>query len=214
MTGTEPHAGTPVRAFGTPLADARAAGVLVHGRGASAAGMRPLAEALHVDGFAWLAPEAAGGTWYPHRFIAPLADNQPWLDSALGRIRAVVTDIEAAGIPAERIALAGFSQGACLAAEVAARSGRRWGALGILSGGLIGPPGTAFHYDGSLAGTPALVGCSDVDAHIPVERVRETAAALRALDAEVDERIYPGMGHTVNDDEIERLRALLVPLAA
>lgn len=214
MSGQDPHADTPVRVFGTPLAEARAAAVLIHGRGAGAASMHPLAEALHTEGLAWLAPEAAGGTWYPQRFIAPLADNQPWLDSALARIRSVVADIEAAGIPPERIVLAGFSQGACLAAEVAARSGARWGALGILSGGLIGPPGTAFHYDGSLDGTPALVGCSDVDAHIPVERVRETAAALRALDAEVDERIYPGMGHTVNDDEIERLRALLLPLAA
>ncbi|MDZ7748697.1 MAG: dienelactone hydrolase family protein [Halofilum sp. (in: g-proteobacteria)] len=153
---------------------------------------------------------AAAGTRIASSRRSP---TEPWLSSALGRITTLVAEIEAAGIPAERTALVGFSQGACLATELAARNARRWGAVAALSGGLIGPPGTVFEYPGSLDGTPVLLGCSDVDAHIPLARVHETAAALRALNAEVDERIYPDMGHTVNDDEIERLRAMLAPLA-
>lgn len=210
----DPHADQPLRTAGAPLDAAAAAAVLVHGRGADAGSILRLAGAVGVDGVAWLAPEAAGGSWYPQRFVAPIADNEPWLTSALGRIGALVAEIEAAGVPAERTALAGFSQGACLAVEYAARHPRRYGAIAALSGGLIGPPGTAFEYPGSLAGTPVLLGCSDVDPHIPVERVHETAAALRALGAEVDERIYPGMGHAVNEDEIAGLRALMQGLAA
>lgn len=209
----DPHAGQAVRTAGTPVESASAAAVLVHGRGAGAESMLPLADAVGVEGIAWLAPEAAGASWYPQRFVAPIADNEPWLSSALNRLAALVGEIEAAGVAAGRIALVGFSQGACLALELAARNPRRHGAIVALSGGLIGPPGTRFEYPGSLEGTPVLLGCSDVDPHIPVERVHETAAALRALGAEVDERIYPGMGHTVNDDEVGRLRELLGQLA-
>ncbi len=210
----DPHAHQPLRSAGVPLASAKTAVVLIHGRGADADGILQLAEAIDVPGCAWLAPQAAGGTWYPQRFIAPLADNEPWLSSALGRIGATVAEVEAGGITAERIALVGFSQGACLATEYAARDARRWGAVGALSGGLIGPPGTAFEYPGSLDETPVLLGCSDVDPHIPLERVRETAEALRALGAQVDERIYPGMAHTVNDDEVGWLQQRLPGLAA
>lgn len=202
----DPHANEPLRSAGAPLESAQAAAILVHGRGAGAASILRLAEAVEVAGVAWLAPEAAGGTWYPQRFIAPTAENEPWLSSALGRIATLVGEVEAAGLPAERIMLAGFSQGACLATEYAARNARRWGAVASLSGGLIGPPGAKFEYPGSLDGSPVLVGCSDVDPHIPVERVHETASALRALGGDVDERIYPGMGHTVNDDEVAWLR--------
>ncbi len=210
----DPHAKQPLASAGTALASAQAAAVLVHGRGADAPSILRLSEAVDAPGFAWLAPQAADNTWYPHRFIAPFEQNEPWLSSALNRVGAVIEEIRAAGIPDERIALIGFSQGACLASEYAARYARRWGMVGALSGGLIGPPGTAFEYSGSLEGTPALVGCSDVDPHIPVERVHETTEALRKLGAQVDERIYPGMGHTVNDDEIAALQELLRRLTA
>jgi len=213
MNDDDPHAGQLLRTAGPPLDSARAAVVLVHGRGTGAAGILPLLEVLPLDGVAWLAPEAAGGTWYPHRFIAPIEENEPWLTSALKRVAALADEIVGAGIPAERTALVGFSQGACLALEFAARNARRWGAVAALSGGLIGPPGTRFGYPGSLEGTPVLLGCSDIDDHIPLERVHETATALRTLGAEVDEQIYPGMGHTVNDDEIARLFAMLERLA-
>lgn len=211
---SDPHANQPLETAGAPLAQARAAAVLIHGRGADAPSILRLAEALDVPELAWLAPQAANNTWYPLRFIAPFADNEPYLSSALSRIGALVEQIRAAGIPDERIALIGFSQGACLATEYAARNARRWGVIGGLSGGLIGPPGTVFEYPGSLDGTPVLLGCSDVDPHIPVERVHETCNALQTLGAAVDERIYPGMGHSVNDEEIAWLRDSLRRIAA
>jgi predicted esterase len=211
---SDPHANQPLATEGEPLERARAAAVLIHGRGADAASILRLAEAIDVPDCAWLAPQAAGNTWYPQRFIAPFADNEPYLSSALNRIGTLIGEIEAAGIPDERIALIGFSQGACLATEYAARNARRWGLIGGLSGGLIGPPGTPFEYPGSLDGTPVLLGCSDIDPHIPVERVHETRDALQALGAAVDERIYPGMGHSVNDEEMAWLHESLRRLVA
>lgn len=210
----DPHMNQPLRTTGPSLAAAKAAVVAVHGRGGDAAGILGLAKAVDLPELAWLAPQAATGSWYPQRFIAPLDENEPWLSSALNRLASTVAEIEAVGIPSDRIALVGFSQGACLASEYTARNARRWGAVGVLSGGLIGPPGTTFQYPGSLDGTPVLLGCSDVDPHIPVERVHETAQALQALDARVDERIYPGMEHTVNDDEIAWLKETLQRLAS
>lgn len=210
----DPHMNQPLRTTGPSLAAAKAAVVAVHGRGGDAAGILGLAEAVDLPELAWLAPQAATGSWYPQRFIAPLDENEPWLSSALNRLASTVAEIEAVGIPSDRIALVGFSQGACLASEYTARNTRRWGAVGALSGGLIGPPGTRFQYPGSLDGTPVLLGCSDVDPHIPVERVHETAQALQVLDARVDERIYSGMGHTVNGDEIAWLKETLQRLAS
>jgi predicted esterase len=210
---SDPHANQPLETAGPSLDRAGTAAVLIHGRGADAASILRLAEAIDAPDCAWLAPQAAHNTWYPQRFIAPFADNEPYLSSALNRIDTLVEQIRTAGIPDERIALIGFSQGACLATEYAARNARRWGLIGGLSGGLIGPPGTVFEYPGSLDGTPVLLGCSDVDPHIPVERVHETRNALQALGAAVDERIYPGMGHSVNDEEITWLRESLRQLA-
>lgn len=211
---TDPHANQPLQTAGAPVASARTAAILIHGRGADAPSILRLAETIDIPEVAWLAPQAANNTWYPQRFLAPFADNEPYLSSALSRIATLVDKIEAAGIPGERIALIGFSQGACLATEYAARNPRRWGTIGGLSGGLIGPPGTVFDYPGDLDGTPVLLGCSDIDPHIPVERVHETRDALQALGADVDERIYPGMDHTVNDDEIACLRQTLRQLTA
>jgi predicted esterase len=198
-----------IRTAGRDLADAEAAAILVHGRGGSAEGMLELAAATGVEDIAWLAPQADGGEWYPHSFLAAIESNEPWLSASLDLLGRLVARCGTAGLPPERIAFAGFSQGACLSAEFAARNARRYGGLVLLSGGLIGPPGTPREYAGSLAGTPVLLGCSDVDPHIPVERVHETARVLSSMGADVDERIYPGLGHTVVDDEIAAARAIL-----
>jgi phospholipase/carboxylesterase len=186
--------------------------ILLHGRGASAAGMLSLADAFAQPDIAYLAPQAARGTWYPFSFLAPLADNEPWLSSALQMIADVLQGLEAEGLPPERVALLGFSQGGCLALEYAARAARRYGAVIGLSAGLIGPEGTPRNYPGSLARTPAFLGCSDIDPHIPLARVHESTRVLRALGAEAQEQIYPGMGHMINDDEIRRVRGLLARL--
>jgi predicted esterase len=205
----DPHAGARILHAGTELPEASAAAILAHGRGGSAQGMLDLARAIGGDGVAWVVPEALGGAWYPFSFLAEIESNEPFLSSALALLDRLVSRCAESGLPSDRIVLAGFSQGACLSAEYAARRARRYGGLVLLSGGLIGPPGTPRNYKGSLAGTSVLVGCSDVDPHIPVERVRETTRELERLGAEVDERIYPGLGHTVNDDEIDAARAIV-----
>jgi phospholipase/carboxylesterase len=187
--------------------------ILIHGRGATAESMMPLAEAFGRDDIAYVAPQAAQNTWYPQSFLAPLAANEPYLASALQVIADLIARLANEGFAAERVGLLGFSQAACLATEFSARNARRYGCVVGLSGGLIGPPGTPRDYTGSLDATPVFLGCSDIDPHIPLARVHETAAVLRGLGGGVDERIYPGMGHTVNEDEIAALRALLKTLA-
>ena len=194
---------------GEPLETATAAMVMVHGRGDSARGILGLAKLLDVPGVAYVAPEATGNTWYPHSFLAPMESNEPWLSSALQAVQGAVEEVASAGIPFERIFLLGFSQGACLASEFVARNARRYGGLAVLSGGLIGPEGTPRDYEGSLDGTPVFLGCSDIDPHIPLERVKETTATFERMGAATDERIYPGMGHTVNTDEVDAVRNLL-----
>ncbi|HWB29576.1 MAG TPA: dienelactone hydrolase family protein [Vicinamibacterales bacterium] len=206
---SDPHADARVLHAGVPIADARLVVILLHGRGASAEGILGLSREVRAADVAFLAPQAAGHTWYPQTFLAPIQENEPHLTSAL---RFVATSIEALasqGVPAERVALMGFSQGACLALEYVARHARRYAAVAALSGGLIGPPGTPRDYAGSLEGTPIFIGCSDVDSHIPIERVHESTAVLRRLGANVDERIYPGMGHTITRDELDAVDALL-----
>jgi phospholipase/carboxylesterase len=209
---TNPHAGQPLLHAGEPLATARAAVVMLHARGATAESILDLAGPLATPGVAYLAPQAAGGAWYPYRFMEPIERNEPWLSAALATVGGVLDHLAAAGLPLERTVLLGFSQGACLALEYAARNGRRYGGVVGLSGGLIGPPGTRWDYPAALDGTPVFLGCSDVDFHIPKERVDESAVVLTDLGAEVTERIYPGMGHTVNQDEIDVVRELLASI--
>jgi predicted esterase len=206
---SDPHTGQPVLHSGPGLDAARLAAILLHGRGASAEDILGLAAEFAVDDVAYLAPQAANHTWYPYSFLSPIPQNEPFLTSALGVVGALVERLRDEGVPSERVVILGFSQGACLTLEFAARNPRRYAAIVGLSGGLIGPPGTPRLYPGSLDGTPAFLGCSDVDAHIPVDRVRESAAVLRTMKASVDERIYRGMGHTVNGDELRAVTTLL-----
>lgn len=183
--------------------------ILVHGRGATAESILGLANELGLDDVACIAPQAAGNTWYPYSFLTPIPQNEPGISSGMGVIAAILGKLENDGVDARRVALLGFSQGACLALEYAARHARRYAGVFGLSGGLIGPPGTPRDYAGSFDNTPVFLGCSDVDPHIPLERVMESAAVFRQMGAAVDERIYPGMGHVVNPDEIAAVRALV-----
>jgi predicted esterase len=210
MPGTlGPHQGQPVRHSGEPLTRASAAMVMVHGRGGTADDILTLSDELAVSGFAYLAPQAAGNTWYPFSFLSPIEQNEPGISSGLAAITDLLATIVRARIPPERTMLLGFSQGACLSLEFTARAARRYGGVAGLSGGLIGPEGTPRDYSGSLAGTPIFLGCSDVDPHIPAPRVIETATVLRRLGGEVDMRLYPGMGHTINEEEIEAVREMM-----
>ncbi|MGQ0650560.1 MAG: alpha/beta hydrolase [Gemmatimonadaceae bacterium] len=186
--------------------------IMVHGRGATAESIASLVPVLKAEPLAVLAPQAAGNTWYPHSFLSPVPQNEPGMTSGITLLASLVRQLEADGVPAARIALLGFSQGACLSLEFAARHARRYGAVIGFSGGLIGPPGTPRDYTGSLDGTPVFLGCSDVDAHIPAERVRETQEVLSKMGAKVDMRLYPGMPHTVNEDEIAAASDLLATL--
>lgn len=213
QAGRNAHKGQPVRYAGANLQTAKVAVVMIHGRGANAESILSLAPEIDVGDCAFVAPQAAGNTWYPLPFMMPLEQNEPFLSSALATVGDTLQRVAAAGLPLERTVLLGFSQGACLAIEYMARNAQRYGGGVGLSGGLIGPDGTSRAYPGSMAGTPIFLGCSDVDAHIPAARVRETAEIMRRLGAEVDERLYPGMGHTVIRDEIEAVRAILQRIA-
>ena len=186
---------------GTPLEKARAAMILVHGRGASAADIMTVGAELSHPDVAYLAPEARGNAWYPHPFTAPLGENEPYLSSALELIERLLAEVTV-HVPRERVILLGFSQGACLTLEFAARHAARYGGIIGFSGGLIGPDGTARDYPGSFAGTPGFIGCSDVDPHIKKERVTEAGHVLGRMGMQVEVKLYPNMAHTVNADEI------------
>lgn len=209
-----PHQGQPVREAGAPLEEARAAVVMVHGRGASAESILSFAEALGTGAVAYRAPQAAGHAWYPYSFLAPVERNEPGRSSGLRAIGDVLESVAAGGVPPEQTVLLGFSQGACLLLDYAAAHPRRYGGVVAWSGGLIGPEDAPLPaYAGSLEGTPVFLGCSDRDPHIPLQRVEETAAVFERLEADVTKRIYPRMGHVVNEDEVASARALVTSLA-
>lgn len=199
---------------GRPLQEAEAAVVMVHGRGATAESILTLAEEVGQPELAYVAPQAPGFTWYPYSFMAPIEQNEPHLSSALRTLEETLAELAAAGIPPERTVLLGFSQGACLSLEFAARHAQRFAGVVALSGGLIGPPGTPLEHEGSFDGTPVFLGCSDRDPHVPAARVHESAEVFRKMGARVTERIYPGLGHTVNQDELSWVADLLAALKA
>ncbi len=196
---------------GEPVRSARAAMVLLHGRGATAEDIMTVAAEVAMPGWAFLAPQAAGNTWYPNPFTAPLESNEPYLTAALDTVTRAVERAET-HVPAQRIVVLGFSQGACLTLEWSARHARRYGAVIGLSGGLIGPEGTPRDYAGGFDGTPAFLGCSDIDPHIPMPRVVEAGEVLKRMGAEVAVRFYPGMGHLVGIEEIGAIRELMAAI--
>lgn len=210
----QPHAGQRIAAAGRPLGTGRVVMVLVHGRGAAPENILDLVPPFAHPEVTYLAPAAAGNTWYPNGFMVERERNEPGLTSALTMLAALVDDILDHGIGRERLVLLGFSQGACLAAEFAVRHPARYGGVIVYSGGLIGPPGTAWTDAGAFAGTPVFLGCSDADAHVPRTRVAESAAVFARMGARVTQRIYPGMGHLVNEEEIAFTRDLLADLLA
>ena len=204
----DPHANAEIHTAGEPVETANAGVVLLHGRGASAESILGLADHIGGPGIAFIAPQAADSTWYPLSFLEPMERNEPWLTSALacvGRVRATLAE----HMPFEKIAIGGFSQGGCLSLEYVLRNPRRYGAVFGLSAGIIGPPGTVWNAQGSVEGTTVFLGCSDIDSHIPLGRVHESKAAFERIDANVIERIYPGMGHMINQDEIALCRQLV-----
>ena len=204
-----PHAQQPVLQAGAPLAEARGAVVLLHGRGGSAEDILELASAFDQLGIAYFAPQAAGHTWYPSSFLAPREENEPWLSSALDKVGSIVASIEAAGISRERIVIAGFSQGACLSTEFVASNPARYAGLIAFTGGLIGPVGMDLRHEGNLAGTPALLLSGDPDPHVPWQRVVDSAKELERMGAKVEVIRYPGKPHSVSADEVKRARAML-----
>lgn len=204
-----PHAGQPIETAGLPLSEASAAAILVHGRGAAPRNILELAIELAHPSFAYLAPAAAGNTWYPYSFMAEIVANEPGISSGLAVLDGLVSDVIDAGIPRDRIVLAGFSQGGCLMSEYAVRNAARFGGILAFSAGLIGPPGTTWPCDGDFAGTPVFLGCSDTDSHVPRERVDESAEVFDRMGAAVEKRLYPGMGHLINEDELAFARSIV-----
>lgn len=210
----DPHRDQPVLQGGAPLVEAAGVLVLLHGRGGSAQDMLALARDLDRPRFTWFAPEAAGRQWYPYSLLEKPGRNQSHLSSALTLLKRILEKVEAADVTLDRVVLLGFSQGACVALEFAARNARRYGGLVALSGALLGPEGTPRDYPGSLAQTPVFLGCGDVDPHVPKRRVDETAAVFERLEATVTKCIYSALAHTINPDEITRARGMLDAIRA
>lgn len=205
----DPHGDQPRLTAGPPPEEAAATLLLLHGRGGTAETIMTVHRRLRVPGIAAIAPQAAENHWYPRPFQSPLEENRAWLESALARVDALIAELGVRGVPPVRIALLGFSQGACLTCEYVVRNPRRYGAIMPLTGGLLGPPGTEYEVAGSLAGTPVFMGTSDPDALVPLARVEETARVLEGMGARVELRRYAGMEHTINEDELAACRELL-----
>jgi phospholipase/carboxylesterase len=182
---------------------------MLHGRGATAEDIIGLARHLHVDDFAIVAPQATNYTWYPQSFLAPRQQNEPWLSSALALVGTIVSEIQDAGIKPEHIYFTGFSQGACLTLEFVAQQAQRWGGVAAFTGGLIGDTIDAKNYRGDFKGTPVFIGGSNPDPHVPAERIQASATILRSMHADVTAKIYPNMGHTIIQDEIDLVHKII-----
>lgn len=203
------HQTTNYLKSGASLLEAEKVMILVHGRGATAQNILGLSSYFAQNNLTFLAPQATNNSWYPYSFLTPIEENEPYLTSALEVIRSMVDHALYNGIRTENIYLLGFSQGACLSLEFAVRNAATYGGIFGLSGGLIGPSGTPREYAGSLQDTPVFLGCSDVDSHIPKERVLETAEVMQQMGANVTTKLYPNMPHTIIEDEIKHVQAIL-----
>lgn len=210
----EPHVGQPIETTGRPLGEGRAVMIMIHGRQAAPVNILQLVDSLSQPEFTYIAPAAANNTWYPYSFMADKEQNEPGISSGVAVIDGVVSDVVNKGILKDHIVLLGFSQGACLTAEYAVEHADRFGGVILYSGSVIGPPGTTWAYGGSFDGTPIFMGCSDVDSHVPLERIEEGAVVFERMGAIVTKRIYPGMGHQINDDEIAFTQGLMRNLLA
>ena len=210
----DPHAGQPVEIVGAGVEASRAVMIMLHGRNAEPRNILELVPAIRHPAFTFLAPAASGRTWYPKSFLSETAQNEPGLSSGLRSIDRLVREVVDLGVPRRRIVLLGFSQGGCLTAEYAVGHAVPYGGVVVLSGGLIGPPGTSWNRPGAFEHTPIFLGCSDTDSHIPRERVDQSAEVFRGMGEAATERIYPAMGHQVNDDELAFTRAIMERVAA
>ena len=210
--GIPPHNSAKIIVHGEELAKAKAVVIMIHGRGATAESILDLSRYFMFPGVSYIAPQAEGMTWYPNSFLMPMESNEPGLSSALQKISNVVDYVVSEGIPEQKIMLLGFSQGASLSLEWTARTGKNIAAVFGLSGGLIGPPGTKRDYQGSFTGTTVFLGCSDVDIHIPKERVIESGDVFKSMNADVTLRLYPKLPHTVNDDEVNFINSFIMNL--
>jgi phospholipase/carboxylesterase len=208
MMGDDPHFEAEVMMAGAKLRGAAGAMLLLHGRGGSAGDILGLGKEIAPREMALIAPEAYGNSWYPNSFLAPIAQNEPWLSSALHLVETLVLRCAAEGVAAEHVVICGFSQGACLATEFVARHPRRYGALVAFTGGLIGPPGSDLCHEGRLGGMPVLFSSGDPDPHVPWARVAESARELTAMGAEVETRRYEGRPHTVLPEEVAEARGV------
>ncbi len=211
---SNPHKGQPVATRGKPLNESRGAVVMMHGRGRDTDDILGVAERVGDDNFTYLTPAAKDNSWYPYSFLEPIEKNEPHLSHALEVFDDIVNEVVEKGIPKRQVVLAGFSQGACLTAEYAVRHAERYGGILIFTGGLIGPPGMRWEYEGSFDGTPVFLGTSDVDEFVPEQRVRETAEIFEKMGANVALRVYPGMEHVVNDGEIAVAKKILQEVAS
>jgi predicted esterase len=209
MSQSDPHRDEPVLLAGPAIAEARRAFLLLHGRGASAEDILSIAIKLADADTALIAPQAAQHTWYPNSFLAPIDQNQPWLDSAIAKIRLCVAQCIAAGINTDQIAIVGFSQGACLATEFVARNPARYCAVIAFTGGLLGPPGMDLSHTGNLQGTPILLSSGDPDPHVPWQRVQESAIALEEMGGSVRAMRYANRPHTILQEELQTAKTLL-----
>lgn len=194
---------------GPPLEQAGGAMIMLHGRGAKAADIMSLADQFSHEGLAFLAPSAEEDSWFPYSFLVPVKQNEPGLSSALTVVQSLVMEAELSGVPRKRLFLFGFSQGACLALEFAARHPGIYGGVFALSGGLIGPPGTSWDSEAGFGGSPVFIGGSDVDPHIPRSRVEESAEVFKTLGAKVFLKLYSGMGHTINGAELKMVNEII-----
>ncbi|WP_138431124.1 alpha/beta hydrolase [Fodinibius saliphilus] len=204
-----PHQEANTFEHGASLSRAEAVMIMVHGRGATAKSMFPLADEFAQPDFHYVAPQAQHHRWYPYSFLKPREKNQPGISSGLQLLHDLLEDVNQGGISKEKIILLGFSQGACLATEFTARHPQKLGGVVALSGGLIGPTINQEHYSGSLDKTPVFIGCSDNDPHVPNERIDETEAVFEQLNADVNKQIYKDMGHTISKEEIQVIRGMM-----
>ena len=203
------HQGQPVITLGAKVPDARLIVILLHGRGGTAESMIPIAEALSADGICFWLPQAGLNRWYPNSAFGPLESNEPDLSSALAYVEKLVNDAQEKGFSSQQVALGGFSQGACLASEFVVRNTKEYAGLFVLSGALIGPRGLPRNYSGSFDGMPVFIGGSDIDPWVAHDLIKTTASVFEKMGATVDFQIYPGMAHTVNQDELDRVRKML-----